>query len=71
MSSAKGSASNLVQAAKTLSLEWQETRAHWHDVKSQEFERTYLEELPANVTRAALIIEELDNVLRKIRSDCE
>jgi len=69
--STKGNASNLVQAAKDLSNEWQQTKSHWHDVKSQEFERKYLEDLPGHVTRAALMIEEIDVVLRKIRSDCE
>ncbi len=69
--SAKVSGSNLIQAAKDLSLEWEQTRAHWHDVKSREFEQTYLADLPSHVTRAAQIIEEIDVVLRKIRSDCE
>jgi uncharacterized membrane protein YgaE (UPF0421/DUF939 family) len=69
--STKGSAANLVQAAKDLANEWEQTKSHWHDVKSHEFEERYLEELPAHVRRAALMIEEVDVVLRKIRSECE
>jgi hypothetical protein len=69
--STKGSAANLVQAAKDLANEWEQTKSHWHDVKSQEFEHKYLEDLPGNVRRAALMIEEIDVVLRKIRSECE
>lgn len=66
-----GSASNLVQAVKDLSRHWQETRAHWSDVKSQEFERKYLETLPDQVARAMTVIEEIDALLRKVKHDCE
>lgn len=69
--STRGSGANLVQAAKDLAFEWRETKASWHDVKSQEFERHYLEKLPAHVTRAMTVIEEIDALLRKVRSDCE
>ena len=69
--STKGSAANILSAAKDLANQWELTKAHWHDVKSQEFEKTYLDDLPAHVRRAALMIEEIDVVLRKIRSECE
>ena len=65
------SASNLTQSAKQLAAEWQQTKADWHDVKSREFEETYLEVLPHAVSKAAIVIEELDKLLRKVRSDCE
>jgi hypothetical protein len=67
----KASASNLVQAVKELSLEWRRTQGAWHDVKSQEFERVYLEELPDHVARTTLIMEEIDELLAKVRRDCE
>jgi hypothetical protein len=67
----RGSAANLVQAAKDLSVHWQETKAFWRDVKSQEFESTYLDQLPSHVARATAAIEEIDGLLRKVRSDCE
>ncbi len=34
--STRESGANLVQALKDLNLRWQETKAHWHDVKSQQ-----------------------------------
>jgi hypothetical protein len=40
-------------------------------VKSQEFERNYLEILPHHVARAMTVIEEIDVLLRKVRNDCE
>jgi len=69
--STKGSAALLAQAAKDLSNKWQETKASWSDVKSDEFERKYIEALPAQVTQAMAVIAEIDVLLRKIRSDCE
>ncbi|MEI7957873.1 MAG: hypothetical protein WCI40_02095 [Verrucomicrobiota bacterium] len=69
--STKGSAASLNQAAKDLLLAWQETRAHWHDTKSAEFEQQYLEELPNRITRALGVMEEIDTLLRKVRNDCE
>ena len=69
--SAQGSGANLVQALKELSLRWQETKAHWHDVKSQQFEREYLEDLPDHVQRTMGVIQEIDALLKKVRHDCE
>ena len=65
------SASNLVQAVKELSVEWQETKSYWRDVKSREFEQKFLDDLPHHLARATTVIEELDALLRKVKSDCE
>jgi hypothetical protein len=56
---------------RDLANQWQETRNYWRDAKSQEFEKKYLEELLAAVDRTVTIIEQLDKVVAKIRSDCE
>ncbi|HEY2344238.1 MAG TPA: hypothetical protein VGH90_14435 [Chthoniobacteraceae bacterium] len=69
--SVRASGSNLAQALKNLMIEWGDTKMYWRDVKSMEFEKSYLEDLPQYVGRTAAVIEELDNVLRKVRSDCE
>lgn len=69
--STAGSAANLVQAARDLSNQWQQAKVYWHDVKSQEFERNYIEGLPIQVEHAVAAMEELENILRKVRSDCE
>jgi len=65
------SASALLQAGKELALDWDETKAHWHDVKSREFEEKFLSELPHHLGRTAEVISEIDALLRKVRSDCE
>jgi len=56
---------------KTLSAAWQEVQAHWRDAKAAEFQREYLDELPALVGKSREALEELDRVLKKVRSDCE
>lgn len=64
-------ASRLAMVTKDLLIQWQQTKEHWADVKSLEFERKYLEELKAGVDNAVTIIEQLENLLTKIRKDCE
>ena len=65
------SKSRLVAITRDLSLRWDETKNYWKDVKSREFERRYLSELFANVDRTVTVIEKLDELLKKVRSDCE
>lgn len=69
--SARDSGTQLVQAMKELSVEWDQTRSYWHDVKSLEFEEKFLAELPHHIQRAADAMEEIEAVLRKVRNDCE
>ena len=69
--STQGSASNLVQAARILNIEWEKTKTYWRDVKSQEFEYKYLEELPGQIASATAAMEELELLLKKVRGDCE
>ena len=66
-----GNASRLLALTKALSAQWDETRGQWRDGRSQEFERHYLEPLWAGVDRALPVMEQLDQLMKKIRSDCE
>lgn len=63
--------SRLTALTKQLSLRWNETREHWQDAKSEEFEKRYLEELFSRLNVTATSIETLDASLAKIRRDCE
>ncbi len=69
--STKGSASNLIQAMKNLSAEWQRLKEVWRDGKSVEFEQKYLDNLPGDVSQAIESMEEVDALLKKVRGDCE
>lgn len=65
------SAPQLLQAMKELSVEWDRTRSFWRDMKSLDFEKKYLAELPHHIRRAADAMEEIETVMRKVRADCE
>jgi hypothetical protein len=69
--SSQGSASNLAQAARILNLEWEKTKTYWRDLKSQEFEHKYLEDLPGQIAAATNAMEEMELLLKKVRNDCE
>lgn len=61
----------LAGLTKEFVLKWQDARESWQDTKSLEFERQYMAELVSNVDSAVAVIEQLDKVLAKLRSDCE
>jgi len=56
---------------RELSAQWQQTKEYWRDAKAQEFERQYVQELLAGVDRAVTVMEQLDQLVAKIRHDCE
>ncbi len=61
----------LAVATKQLVRHWEETRQLWKDSKAQEFEERYMHELIAGVERALPVFEDLDNILNRVRVDCE
>lgn len=63
--------SRLAGITRELSLQWEHTRNFWRDQKSDEFEKKYLEELFVHADKTMAIIEKLDELLKKVRSDCE
>jgi hypothetical protein len=69
--SAGGSQGRLAAASKELALKWEETKNYWRDERSAEFERKYLQELFIGMDKAIAVIEKLDELLKKVRSDCE
>ena len=66
-----GNKGRLIGLTRDISLRWAETKEHWRDARSEEFERRYLAELSASVGRTVLIVEKLDELLKKVRSECE
>lgn len=69
--STKANAAALAQAYKDLAVAWQETKAHWHDAKSIEFEAAYIEDLPNRINRTLSVMADIDALFGKIRNDCE
>jgi hypothetical protein len=68
--SVSGNQGRLVGLTRDISLEWAETKNYWRDVKSEEFERRFMAELSAHVNRAIIVLEQMDELLKKVRSDC-
>lgn len=66
-----GNAPRLMALTKGLSDQWRQTKEYWKDTKSLEFERQYMEELLSSVDRAVPVIEQLEKLVKKIRTDCE
>jgi len=66
-----GNKGRLVGLTRDISLRWSETKNYWRDAKSEEFERRFMAELAASVNRTVLIMEKLDELLKRVRSDCE
>lgn len=66
-----GNSAKLTALTRDLFNKWQETKNHWRDVKSEEFERQYIEELLHSVDKAASVMEQLDKLLVKVKKDCE
>ena len=61
----------LTALTRDIANQWELTKDHWRDAKSLEFQQQYLDELIANVEKAAVVIDDLEKVIAKIRSDCE
>lgn len=66
-----GTKARLSGTTKELWLNWHETRKYWKDAKSEEFERHHLSELFLGIDRAISTLEKLDELLAKVRKDCE
>ncbi len=69
--SLSGSKNQVSAITRDLALHWEETRNYWRDSKGEEFERRFIDELLARVDRTIPAIEKLDQLLTKVRSDCE
>jgi hypothetical protein len=66
-----GTKSRLSALTKDLWLQWHDTRNYWRDAKAEEFEKKYLSELFYGVDRTITVMEKLDELLTKVRKDCE
>ena len=65
------SQNRLAGLTNNLRAEWEQTKHHWNDAKSREFEQKFLTELFSGVNQTITHIESLERVLAKIRQDCD
>lgn len=69
--SLSGPKSRMAGLTREIAVQWEETRNHWRDAKSEEFDRRFMAELSYHVNRAIAVADQLDELLKKVRSDCE
>ena len=69
--SLSGSKSRLSAVTKDLWMEWEQARNHWQDAKAREFHNKYMQDLFISVEKTITVIEKLDELLKKVRKDCE
>lgn len=56
---------------RDIATEWRTTHEKWRDTKARQFEREYMDELYAGVENATGVISQLDDIVRRIKKDCE
>lgn len=56
---------------REILLRFDETKTSWRDARADEFERKYMQELLARVEKSVGSVEKLDQVLSKVKNDCE
>jgi hypothetical protein len=69
--SLKANKSRLTGLTKDILLRWEGTQKYWRDAKGAEFDHRFMRELFPQVNQAAAALEKLDELLNKIRSECE
>ena len=63
--------SRLISLTKEITLRWAETKTHWRDARSAECEHRFMQELSPRVNQAAAAVEQLEELFKHIRKDCE
>jgi hypothetical protein len=69
--SMNASGPRLAALTKDLLARWRQTRETWTDAKAREFEDRFMAELECTVSAALSSIGHLEDVLQKIKTDCE
>jgi hypothetical protein len=67
----RGTRARLLALHRELRGHWDATRAYWQDARAEDFERRHLAELEAQLDRALAAVDKLEELLTKVRHDCE
>ena len=69
--SLSNSRNRLMGVSKELRKQWQDTQEVWNDRKCNEFQEQYMQPLFDAVDNAAVAMQDLEKILKKLRNDCE
>lgn len=64
------SRAKLIQAAKKLRSDWQQTKETWRDENCRQFDEKYMAPLESNIRAAALAMERMGAMLNSAQHDC-
>jgi uncharacterized protein YukE len=64
-----GNASRLQKATARLKEQWSEVKTHWNDKASQDFEKTCLQPIPAQIALISAAIHKLADILAQAEKD--
>jgi hypothetical protein len=56
---------------RELLRNWDEAKGSWRDAKAQEFEAQFMNELGLQAEKTGAVLEKLDELLNRVRIDCE
>jgi hypothetical protein len=56
---------------RELLRSWDETKGSWRDAKADEFEARFMSELTIQAEKTGAVLEKLDELLTRVRVDCE
>ena len=62
---------NLSKAFKEMMTRWLEARQGWDDVRSEQFETEYLQQLESDLRTAGSAMDQIGTLIREARRDCE
>jgi hypothetical protein len=65
------SKSRITGLTREIALRWADTRNHWRDARSAEFDQRFMQELFARVNTATAALDKLEELGQRIRKDCE
>lgn len=61
----------LVAQTKDLMRNWDHARGLWRDQKCGEFERLFMQDIESGVTNAVNVIRDLEEIVQRVKRDCE
>jgi hypothetical protein len=64
------SRTRLQQTLKELMLRWEKAREDWDDQVSRDFQETYLDQLGPKVKATMDAMDDMAEILRKLKRDC-
>jgi hypothetical protein len=64
-------AGRLQDSAKSIKLHWEETKEVWSDIRSQEFEETYIEPVEPQVRMTLEKLRKLAQVFHQACQECK